>query len=70
VSCLINAAFAHPELKAIKKEIHSFETVSDDDPLRKKFGRLHGVSAALNLLLLADGITLLLIGTMIKRQIP
>jgi len=73
IAVLINAFVyfkLHPELKAIKKEIHSFETVSDDDPLRKKFGRLHGVSAALNLLLLADGITLLLIGTMIKRQIP
>jgi Domain of unknown function (DUF4149) len=57
----------HPEIKVIKKEIHSFETVSNDDPLRKKFRRLHGISAALNLLLLADGVTLLLIGITIKK---
>jgi len=57
----------HPEIKAIKKEIHSFETVSSDDPLRMKFRRLHGISAVLNLLLLADGVTLLLVGTVIKK---
>ena len=57
----------HPEIKAMKKEIHSFETVSSDDPLRMKFRRLHGISAVLNLLLLADGITLLLVGTVIKK---
>jgi hypothetical protein len=57
----------HPDIKALKKEIHSFETVSNDDPLRMKFRRLHGVSAVLNLLLLADGVTLLLVGTVIKK---
>ena len=57
----------HPQIKAIKKEIHSFETVPNDDPLRLKFRRLHGISAALNLLLLADGVTLLVIGTLIKK---
>jgi hypothetical protein len=57
----------HPEIKAIKKEIHSFETVSSDDLLRMKFRSLHGISAVLNLLLLADGVTLLLVGTVIKK---
>ena len=57
----------HPEIKAIKKEIHSFETVPSDDPLRMKFRRLHGISAILNLLLLADGVTLLLVGNAIKK---
>ena len=56
----------YPEIKAIKKEIHSFETVSIDDPLRIKFRKLHGISAVLNLLLLADGVTLLLVGIVIK----
>jgi hypothetical protein len=59
----------HPEIKVIKKEIHSFETVSNDDPLRKKFRRLHALSAALNLLLLADGVSLLLTGTVKKRSV-
>jgi hypothetical protein len=57
----------HPEIIAIKKELHSFETVSRDDPLRMKFRSLHGISAVLNLLLLADGVTLLLFGTVIKK---
>lgn len=57
----------HPEIRAIKKEIHSFETLSSDDPLRMKFRRLHGISSVLNLLLLADGVALLLAGTVIKK---
>lgn len=57
----------HPEIKAIKKEIHSFDAVSSDEPLRMKFRSLHGISAVLNLLLLADGVTLLLVGTVIKK---
>ena len=57
----------HPEIKTTKKEIHSFETVSNYDPLRVKFRRLHGISAVLNLLLLADGVTLLLVGTVRKK---
>ena len=73
--CLLMAVFInifvcfklHPEIKTIKKEIHSFETVSSYDQLRIKFRRLHGISAVLNLLLLADGVTLLLVGTAIKK---
>ena len=57
----------YPEINAIKKEIHSFDTVSIDDPLRIKFRRLHGISAILNLLLFADGVTLLFIGTVTKK---
>jgi hypothetical protein len=52
----------HPTIKVVKTEVHSFDTVSDDDPLRAKFRRLHVVSAVLNLMLLADGVALLLIG--------
>ena len=69
IAALVNifvCFYLHPEIKAIKKEIHSFETVSNNDPLRIKFRRLHGISAVLNLLLLADGVTLLLIGTVKK----
>lgn len=57
----------HPDIKEIKKEIHSFETLSSDDPLRMKFRRLHGISAILNLLLLAEGVTLLLAVPVIKK---
>ncbi len=34
---------------------------SRDDPMRRKFGRLHAVSAVLNLLVFADGVALLVI---------
>lgn len=56
----------HPDIKKVKQEIHSFEEPDGDSPLRKQFGKLHAVSASLNLLLLADGITLLFLSIMKK----
>lgn len=58
----------HPEIIRVKQEIHSFEVQVDDSPVRKKFRKLHAVSASLNLLLLADGITLLFISSVLKKQ--
>lgn len=58
----------HPDIKKIKQEIHSFEVLSPDSPIRKRFSKLHAFSATLNLLLLADGVTLLIINSMIKKQ--
>jgi Ca2+/Na+ antiporter len=57
----------HPEAVKVKQEVSSFERESPDSPARKKFRRLHGVSAALNLFLLADGITLLIAGPLLKK---
>ena len=57
----------HPEAVKVKQEVSSFERESPDSPARKKFRRLHGVSAALNLFLLADGITLLIAGSLTKK---
>jgi uncharacterized membrane protein len=57
----------HPEIRKIKQEIHSFEAGSRESPLRKKFAQLHGVSAVLNLLLLADGTVLLFISTVLRK---
>lgn len=51
----------HPEIKRVKQEIASFETVSPEEPLRKKFRSLHAQSAILNILMLADGVALLVI---------
>lgn len=56
----------HPDIRKVKQEIHSFQTPADT-PLRKKFGKLHAVSASLNLLLLADGITLLFLSAVLKK---
>lgn len=57
----------HPEIREVKSEIKSFESIHEESPLMKKFRKLHGISATLNLLLLADGVTLLMISSNLKR---
>jgi len=61
---IFTAVKLHPDIKKLKQEIHSFKAPADDSPLRKKFGKLHAISASLNLLVLADGIALLFISVM------
>jgi hypothetical protein len=61
---LINSYVAfklHPDILVIKRQVKSFESAPKDDPLRRKFGRLHAVSAVLNLMVFADGVALLVI---------
>lgn len=53
----------YPEVKKTKQEIVSFERTSIELPARKRFSLLHGISMGLNLVLLADGITLIVIGS-------
>lgn len=65
---LFVAFWLHPEIRKVKQEIHSIKTLADDSALRQIFGRFHAVSASLNLLVLADGITLLVISTGLKKQ--
>jgi Ca2+/Na+ antiporter len=60
----------HPAMTAIKREIPSFQNKSLNSPVRNKFRRLHGLSAALNLFLLADGVTLLIAGSFLKGNGP
>ncbi len=57
----------HPDVKQVKKEIHSFEEQADNSHIRKRFGKLHAISASLNLLLLADGMALLIISTALRK---
>jgi uncharacterized membrane protein len=57
----------HPEAVRIKQQVASFERESPDSPARKKFTRLHALSASLNLLLLADGTALLLASPFLKK---
>ncbi len=57
----------HPAAIKAKHDVASFERESPDSLARKKFSRLHALSASLNLLLLADGITLLLVGPLLKK---
>jgi hypothetical protein len=48
----------YPQILEIKARVASFES-SPDAPERRRFRALHGVSMALNLLMLADGTLLL-----------
>jgi len=70
VAIVINAFIffkLHPEIRQIKQEVHSFQSIQDDSPARNTFRKLHALSMTLNLILLADGATLLLIGSSLKR---
>ena len=57
----------HPDIRKVKEEIHSFETLSEESPVRRKFRNLHGVSAVLNLILLADGAALIIISNCCRQ---
>ena len=48
----------YPRILAVKSRVASFET-APDAPERRRFRALHGMSMALNLLVLADGMVLL-----------
>ncbi len=55
------ALVIEPKAAALKEQIGSFETTPKDHPLRQKFTRLHAVSAACNLLVLAGGVVLVVL---------
>jgi uncharacterized membrane protein len=62
VAVIINAYVLfslHPKAVQIKQQVVSFEKAAPDSPARREFRKLHGISAVLNLVLLADGIALL-----------
>jgi len=52
----------YPDIAAVKMQVATFER-DPDSPARKLFSRMHAVSAVLNLLMFADGISLLLLNT-------
>jgi hypothetical protein len=55
---LLQAFYVEPRAAELKRQIGSFETTSKEDPLRKEFSKLHGVSAICNLTVLAGGVVL------------
>lgn len=57
----IQAFVIEPRAAAIKKQIPSFATAAKDDPLRRQFGKWHGVSAGLNLAVIGGGIALIIL---------
>jgi hypothetical protein len=57
----------HPDTVRIKQQVTSFERESPDSPARTAFRRLHGISAVLNLVLLAEGIVLLITAPLVRK---
>jgi len=55
------AFYVEPRAAGLKRQIGSFETTGKDHPLRKKFSKLHGVSAVCNLTVLAGGVLLVVL---------
>lgn len=55
------ALYVEPRAADLKQRIGSFEQTSKDDPLRREFSRLHGVSAVCNLAVLAGGVVLVVL---------
>ena len=60
LSC-VQAFYIEPRAAEIKRQIVSFETTSKDDPLRRQFSKLHGVSAACNLSVIVGGVVLVVL---------
>jgi Mn2+/Fe2+ NRAMP family transporter len=58
---VVQAFVLEPRAAALKEEIPSFETTPKDHPLRVQFRKLHGVSAAGNLVVIGGGVALILL---------
>jgi uncharacterized membrane protein len=52
-----------PRAAELKKQIPSFETTPADHPLRVQFRKLHGVSAAANLVVICGGVVLIILSS-------
>ena len=55
------AFFIEPRAAELKRQIVSFEKTSKDDPLRRQFSKLHGVSAVCNLSVILGGVALVVL---------
>jgi hypothetical protein len=58
---VVQAFVIEPRAAVLKKAIPSFETTSQDDPLRVRFRKLHGVSAVGNLAVIGGGVALIVL---------
>jgi len=58
----------YPDAVAVKRLVSSFEREAPDSPARRQFARLHGLSMALNLLVVADGALLVLLLPAVGRS--
>ena len=58
---VFQAFIIEPRAAALKQQIVSFETTDRDDPLRRQFSRLHGVSLVCNLGILVGGMVIIIL---------
>lgn len=57
----VQAFVIEPRAAELKRQIGSFEQTSKDHPLRREFARLHGISAACNVAVIAGGAVLVVL---------
>lgn len=57
----LQAFFLEPRAADLKQRIGSFETTAPDDPDRRRFSRLHGVSMVCNLAVLVGGMVIIIL---------
>ena len=60
----VQAFVLEPRAAALKQSIPSFETTPADHPQRMQFRRLHGLSMATNLAVIAGGVILVLLSSL------
>jgi hypothetical protein len=56
-----------PRMERAKQSVPSFETAPADDPARKEFSRLHGISMVANLVVLLEGAALIVAHEAFRR---
>ena len=56
-----------PRMERIKQSVASFETAPPDDPSRREFSRLHGISMVVNLAILLEGVALIVAHDALRR---
>ena len=57
----------HPAIVQVKQQVASFEAETPDLDARKRFRRLHAVSAVLNIAVLTDGAALLGLSLLLRK---
>jgi hypothetical protein len=56
-----------PRMEQVKRSVISFETAPPEDPSRKEFSRLHGISMVVNLVVLLEGVVLVVAWESLRR---
>lgn len=56
-----------PRMEQVKRSVTSFEAVPPEDPARKEFFRLHGISMVVNLVVLLEGVALVVASESLRR---